>query len=153
MMEFEFKKKVLLVADDTDFLDQMKIEFEDEADNLEVIPVSSVDRAFKCLEKEDFDVIVSEFQNSDGTGIEFLKEVREEKKMDIPFILFNNKKKPKITLKALNAGTNRVLNKGEDVTISCKILNQVIEQETLHYKWKKEVQQHRSNFDNDIVIF
>jgi len=152
-MEFEYAKKILLVNKNPDLLDQMKKTLEDESKSVEVTPVFSAILALKMLEKKDFDVIVSDYKVSDMGGIEFLNEIRETRKIGIPFILFTEKMKQDIVLKALKAGANRVLYRRDDIILFCKVLNQVLKKEILHHERKKEIEHHRKNLDSDIRGF
>ncbi len=152
-MKFEFTKKLLLVGDDSDVLDQVKIELENESENIDVIPASSPNKALKVLEEENFDGIISDYHLSEIGGIQFLDDVREDKKVDIPFIFFTGKRKQEIILKALEAGANRVLHRGDDIILFCKILNQTLGQEILNYKRKKELEHHRNKFDSNFELF
>ncbi len=150
-MEFEFTKKLLLVNDDPDILDRVKMVLEKESKSIDVISASSSSMALKILEKENFDVIVSDYQMSEMDSIEFLKKVRGEKEMEMPFIFFTEKRTKKIVLKALKTGANRVVHKGNDVMMSCKVLNQALKQEMLHYVRKKELERHRKKFNSNII--
>lgn len=150
-MEFEFAKKVLLVGDD-ETLDQMKPAIENQSERIEVIAATSVSKALRILEKEDFDVIVSDYKILEMNGIEFLKEVRGEKKMEIPFILFMEKMNQEIILKALKGGADRVVYRGDDIMMSSKVLHQALKQENLNHIRKKELERHRMNVNNNFSI-
>jgi len=153
-MELEFAKKVLLVYDNLDVLDQVNRVFENESKNIEVVSASSSSKALKILEKEDFDAIVSEYHISKMGGIELLKKVRKEKEIEIPFILFTGEKEQEIFLKALEDGANRVLHKGEDIKLACKTLNQALKQEISHYEREQELERLRNDkINSNIRIF
>ena len=78
--------KVLIVDDNTSFLELSKTFLEVFHD----IPSDTVDsarEAFKMLEKDSYDVIVSDYDMPAMNGITFLKTIRD-KRINIPFILF-----------------------------------------------------------------
>lgn len=45
-------------------------------------------------------------------GLEFLEIIREEKGMDIPFIMFTGKGREDVAMDALNLGADRYIQKG-----------------------------------------
>ncbi|MFP4052019.1 MAG: response regulator [Thermoplasmata archaeon] len=71
--------KVLHVDDETTLLDQAKIFLEKEEEKLDVTTVQMPKKALELLKKEDFDVIVSDYQMAGMDGLEFLEVVREER--------------------------------------------------------------------------
>jgi len=148
-MEIEFVDKVLLLKEDQKVTEKMKTYLENGC-NLEVIIKNSSRNALKSLEEENFDLIVSEFQMTEISGIEFLKKTRIEKRIDIPFIFFTEKKNQKNILKALNAGANRVIHMGDDTLLSCQILKKALKQEKLNYELIKELKSHRKRYDSKI---
>jgi len=153
-MELEFAKKVLLVYDNPDVLDQVKTVFENESKNIEIVSISSPSKALNILEKGDFDAIVSEYHISKKAGIELLKKVRKEKEIEIPFILFTGEKEQEVFLKGLEDGANRVLQKGEDIKLACKTLHQALKQEISHYERKQELDRLRDDkINRNIKVF
>ena len=78
--------KVLIVDDDPLFLELSKTFLEVFHD----IPSDTVDsarEALKMLEKDSYDVIVSDYDMPSMNGITFLRTIRD-KRINIPFILF-----------------------------------------------------------------
>lgn len=69
--------------------------------NFEIDSVISVYEAFKKMEKQTFDAIVSDYEMPIKKGLDFLKELRE-KKNDIPFILFSGKGREYVVVKQKN---------------------------------------------------
>ncbi|MFW6064776.1 MAG: PAS domain S-box protein, partial [Candidatus Natronoplasma sp.] len=68
--------KVLHVDDEPALLDQAKIFLEKEEVKLDLTPAQTPKKTLELLEKEDFDVIVSDYQMPDMDGLEFLEEVK-----------------------------------------------------------------------------
>ncbi|MFW6305476.1 MAG: response regulator, partial [Candidatus Saliniplasma sp.] len=62
--------KTLLVDDDSSLLEQAKIFLEKISDELDVSTVSSAEKGLKLLDKERYDVIVSDYQMPVMNGLE-----------------------------------------------------------------------------------
>ena len=93
--------------------------------NFEIENVTSVDEAFKKMEQQPFDVIVSDYEMPQKNGLEFLKELREQKN-DIAFILFTGKGREDVAVKALNLGADRYINKnGSPETVYCELADAI----------------------------
>ena len=54
--------------------------------NFEIDNVTSVDEAFKKMEEQSYDAVVSDYEMPQKNGLEFLKELREQNNQ-IPFYL------------------------------------------------------------------
>jgi PAS domain S-box-containing protein len=108
--------KVLLVDDDLSFLKAAKQCLETQGE-VQVETASSVEEAIERMKKEGFDIIVSDFKMPGKDGLEFLKELRERGN-DVPFIIFTNKGREEIAIKALNLGADGYFSKfGEPETV------------------------------------
>ncbi|EHQ36426.1 PAS domain S-box protein [Methanoplanus limicola] len=101
---------VLYTDDEPALLEIGKI-FLEKTGDFTVKTATGADEALNLLEKEKFDVIVSDYQMPKMDGIEFLIEVRE-RYGDIPFILFTGKGREEIVIQAINSGANFYLQKG-----------------------------------------
>ena len=101
--------KVLYVDDDKTSLESFKQILID-GGNFEITHASSVREAFKRLSAVHYDVVVSDYSMSQKDGLEFLKELREQKNY-VPFILFTGKCGEEIAIKALNLGADGYINK------------------------------------------
>ena len=62
------------------------------------------------IRQKHYDAIVSDYQLPIATGLDFLKELRDNGNR-IPFILFTGKGREEIAIEALNLGADRYLNK------------------------------------------
>ena len=101
----------VLHVDDTPALLEKSKKILTDIDGVFVIDhASCVDEAFKKFEMQTYDVIISDYEMPQKNGLEFLKEL-QEKKMDIPFILFTDKARKDIAVKALNLGAECCLSK------------------------------------------
>ncbi|MFW5953474.1 MAG: response regulator, partial [Candidatus Natronoplasma sp.] len=132
--------KVLHVDDEPALLDQAKIFLEKEEEKLDVTTAQSPRKALELLEKEDFDVIVSDYQMPDMDGLEFLEEVREERESDIPFIIFTGKGREEVAMEALNLGADRYLQKGGDPKAQFGVLADAIMQEYGYFEKNRELE-------------
>ncbi len=103
--------EVLLIDDDPSVLEQAKIFLEKEDENLKIITAPSAKKGLKLLQEKEFDVVVSDYGMPKTDGIEFLRKVREEENLEIPFIMLTGKGKEEIAMKALNLGADKYLQK------------------------------------------
>ncbi len=93
--------------------------------NFEIENVTSVDEAFKKMEQQPYDAIVSDYEMPQKNGLEFLKELRDQNNQ-IPFILFTGKGREDVAVKALNFGADRYINKnGSPETVYCELADAV----------------------------
>ena len=86
--------RILHVDDDLCLLEVSKQILSME-NNFEIENVTSVDEAFKKMEKQTYDAIVSDYEMPVKNGLEFLKELREQTKK---FLLFYLREKAGKTL-------------------------------------------------------
>ncbi len=115
---------ILHVDDDASHLEITKQILSDE-NNFEIESATSVDEAFKKMEKQTFDAVVSDYEMPIKNGLEFLKELRTQK-MDIPFILFTGKGREDVAVKALNLGADNYINKnGSPETVYCELADAI----------------------------
>ena len=85
----------------------------------------SVDEAFKKLRAQSYDAIVSDYEMPLKNGLEFLKELRDQKNQ-IPFILFTGKGREDVAVKALNLGADSYINKnGSPETVYCELADAI----------------------------
>jgi PAS domain S-box-containing protein len=102
--------RVLHVDDDAGFLTVAKQCLEEES-QFQVDTARSAKEALKKLKRSKYDVIVSDYQMPGKSGLELMKELRQEGN-DVPFILFTCKGKEEIAIEALNLGVYRYIGKG-----------------------------------------
>jgi PAS domain S-box-containing protein len=109
--------RVLHVDDDASLLEISKKVLIDTGNNFEIHHALSVDEGLKKLEMGNYDVVVSDFEMPLKNGLQFLKELKEQK-FEVPFILFTGKGREEIAIQALNLGANGYFNKqGSPVTV------------------------------------
>ncbi len=93
--------------------------------NFEIDTATSVDEAFKKMEKQTFDAVVSDYEMPLKNGLDLLKELRG-KRSDIPFILFTGKGREDVAVEALNLGADSYINKtGSPETVYCELADAI----------------------------
>ncbi|MFO8050358.1 MAG: PAS domain S-box protein [Thermoplasmatota archaeon] len=133
--------KVLFIDDEQALLGQAKPFIEKINQKIDVSTVSSAEKALEILGEEDFHVIVSDYNMPDMDGLEFLKEIREEREDDIPFIFFTDKGREEVAIKALNLGADRYIQKGDDPKSQYEALAEAIVQSYEHWESKKRLKE------------
>ena len=101
--------RFLHVDDDPSTLEVSKQILKDMG-NFEIDNACCVDEAFKKLETNNYDVVISDYEMLQKDGLQFLKELREQNNQ-IPFILFTGKGREEVAVKALNLGADSYINK------------------------------------------
>ena len=101
--------RILHVDDEQGFLEVSKSILELKS-NFEVDSAISVDEAFKKLEEQSFDAVISDYELPQKNGLQFLQELRE-KHNSIPFVIFTVKGREEVAMKALNLGADGYYNK------------------------------------------
>ncbi|MWV64646.1 response regulator [Halorubrum sp. JWXQ-INN 858] len=87
------------------------------APGIDCVSASTLSEARGRLEGESFDAIVSDHDLPDGTGIEFLRDVRDDDPSrsctdpNLPFILFTGKGSEEVASEAISAGVTDYLQK------------------------------------------
>ena len=104
--------QVLYVDDEKDLLDLGKL-FIEQSGDFSVTTMASAPAALTLLQKEKFDVVVSDYQMPDMDGIQFLVEVRKNFG-SLPFILFTGRGREEVVIQAINNGADFYLQKGGD---------------------------------------
>lgn len=124
---------VLLVDDDAQFVELVKVFLEREDRALSVTTAVSPLEGLALLEENGFDCVISDFQMPEMNGLEFLREVRRIHGV-LPFIMFTSQSSEEIISEAISAGATEYLQK-ERITEQCATLTDFI---------RNAVRQHRS---------
>ena len=117
---------ILHVDDDASLLSISKTILQSE-NKFEIDNVTSVDDAFSRLKTFCYDAIISDYEMPIKNGLEFLKELREQKN-NIGFVIFTGRGREEVAVKALNLGADRYIDKnGSPETVYCELANAIIE--------------------------
>ncbi len=118
--------KALLIDDDLDFLDFMEKNLEDLSDfEIEIETLNTSEKVIQELEKDDFDVIISDYKMPKLNGLKLLKKVREEG-FTTPFVLITGEGNEDIAKKALNYEADKYLEKSDDFEEQKEIIKDAI---------------------------
>ncbi len=145
-------EKIMLIDRDMDFLEQAKKTIESENKDVEVLTTTSIERSIVELEEHKLQVIISSYNIGEKDGLELLRKLRKEKWSNLPFILLIDGENDTVMLKALQLGANRVFLKRENEVLSCQILSEIVRQELLNHKMRKELEHLRKRSPN-IIMF
>lgn len=134
---------VLFVDDDCDFLTSITESFSDQQ-NLNVTTSHSVSSALDLLSKKRIDVIVTAYQMSGCTGLDFLRKVKEQ--YNIPSIILTESYEENVASKALSLDTF-YLQKTNDLKIDKIKLDHFIKQAYNRYKMEQKLNLQREIYD------
>ncbi|BBL64197.1 MULTISPECIES: response regulator [Methanosarcina] len=105
--------RVLLIDDDPLFLELSKT-FLEVFHDIASDAVDSAGEALQKLEKDSYDVVISDYDMPFMNGIAFLKTIRN-KNIKTPFILFTGADKDKIICQAMENGVSSYIQKNGDL--------------------------------------
>jgi PAS domain S-box-containing protein len=126
MLDLSEKIRILHVDDESGLLKIAKQCLEMEG-SFQVDSALSVEEALRKLEKEKYDIVVSDYQMPGKDGLDFLKTLRRKGNM-IPFIMFTGKGREEVAIKALNMGANQYLSKtGETEAVYTELAHSITE--------------------------
>ncbi len=137
--------KVLYVDDEEGMRKQAKIFLERLEDEFQVYTAPSMEEGLEKVERNDIDVIVSDYKMSPKDGLDLLEEIRD-RDIEIPFIIFTGKGREEVAMKALNLGADRYIKKGGDPDTRYEFLARTIKQEFRHYSTSKEKEMQKAYF-------
>jgi PAS domain S-box-containing protein len=136
---------VLHVDDDPSLQEITKLMLLDLDNSFKIDCACCVDEALKKLAVGNYDVVVSDYEMPQKDGLQFLKELREQKN-DIPFILFTGKGREEVAIQALNLGADAYHNKqGNPETVYGELAHS-IKFVVDHKKTKQELVQSELKF-------
>ncbi|UCH31103.1 MAG: PAS domain S-box protein [Candidatus Bathyarchaeota archaeon] len=101
--------RILHVDDETSLLKVAKQCLEIEGP-FHVDIARSVKEAEKKMKSEDYDIIVSDYMMPRKTGLDFLRQLRDDGN-SVPFIMFTGRGREEVAIKALNLGADQYVNK------------------------------------------
>ncbi len=112
--------RILHVDDDASFLQVSKMILELE-NKFEIDTVTSVNEAFGKLKMQHYDAVICDYDMPIKNGLDFLKELREQKN-NIAFIIFTGRGKEEVAILALNLGADHYIDKsGSPEKVYCEL--------------------------------
>jgi len=108
--------KILVVDDEIGIREVVKEALSKEGHEVATVP--SAEQAYATLLKQPFDLVISDINIGEGSGIDVLKKIRELQK-EIPVIIYSGSVTPAVEEEAKQAGANGVLCK--DVGIAALV--------------------------------
>ncbi|MCK4483731.1 MAG: response regulator, partial [Candidatus Thorarchaeota archaeon] len=105
--------KLLLIDDDDALLKIAETFLLKQDQELEIAAVNSATDALNKMEKQNFDVIICDYQMPGMDGLELLEKLRGEGN-SIPFIIFTGRGREDVAIRALNLGATNYVQKGSD---------------------------------------
>ena len=117
--------RVLLVDDDIELLDIARILFDQKDPDLELVVSKSVNDALQKIEREKFDIVISDYLMPDASGLDLLEVLREGGN-DIGFVMWTGHSSEEIVIKSLNLGADYYILKGEDYRNQFSIIQNII---------------------------
>ncbi len=95
--------------------------------------------------KENYDVIISDYQMTGIDGIQFLTQIRK-KFRKIPFILFTGKGREEVVIQAINSGADFYLQKGIETKSQFAELAQMIREATSRKRAEQALRENEEQF-------
>ncbi|WGI18096.1 PAS domain S-box protein [Methanonatronarchaeum sp. AMET-Sl] len=135
---------VLFVDDDPGFLDLGSI-FLEKKGCVDVTTVCCVDDALDLVDGS-IDVVVSDYQMPEMDGLDFLKVLREERGLDLPFIMVTGQGREEVAIDALNLGADRYFQKGGDPNALFSLVAKAIEQEVDYLETDRALEKREQRF-------
>lgn len=117
--------RILLIDDEPEFLEQAKLLWERERNEVIVETTTTAEKALDKLNGEKYDLIVSDYKLPKMDGLELLKTVKE-KGYNMPFILLTGKGEEETAAKALELKADHYMMKGRSLKEQYKIIMNTI---------------------------
>ncbi|OLS24487.1 MAG: Response regulator SaeR [Candidatus Heimdallarchaeota archaeon LC_3] len=119
-------KFVIVHIDDQEmFLDVTKSFLSNKDENLEFINFENPEKAVDFLMDNKIDLIISDYQMPELSGLDVLKKIRESN-IHTPFIFLTGKGREEVVIEALNLGADYYIQKGIDFNITMtELMNHV----------------------------
>jgi len=131
--------KVLMVEDNSDhaFLAKSCLE---KTSNYSVKIVDSSARCEQVMQKQNFDIILLDYNLQNEDGLTILNRLKQDKAMDVPIVVVTGHGHEKVAVEALKAGAFDYVVKNKDYPgFLPKVIDRVIDKHKI-YKEKKRVE-------------
>ncbi len=138
--------RAIIVDDEPALLEISKQYLENNA-GISADTASSAADALQLIEKNDYEIIVCDYQMPSMDGIELLKRIRSARS-DIPFILFTGKGREDVAIEALNAGADFYLQKGGNPQAQFAELKNMIAKSVEKHRIELSLRENERKFEN-----
>lgn len=125
--------RVLLVDDDSAFLDQAEKFLKEHIDDLKITKAENGENAFEIFREKRHDAVVSDQGMPDMKGTDLLKKVREIDS-SVPFLMFSGEIDGRTAVDAINLGADRYILKKSDSKETYSKLAKALRDEVEHRK-------------------
>ena len=125
----QMKTRVLLVDDDPEVLDVIRILMQQKAPELEIITTDTARNALEKTEKENFDIIISDYLMPDSSGLDLLETLRSGGDESV-FVMWTGHSREEIAIKALNLGADYYILKGANIKEQFDTIRDIIKKTT-----------------------
>lgn len=125
----QMKTRVLLVDDDPEVLDVIRILMQQKAPELEIITTDTARNALEKTEKENFDIIISDYLMPDSSGLDLLEALRSGGDESV-FVMWTGHSREEIAIKALNLGADYYILKGANIKEQFDTIRDIIKKTT-----------------------
>jgi len=116
--------RAIYIDDEPALLEVTKVFLEMEGD-IEILALDSGRKALPLILKGGFDVIVSDYQMPEMSGLDLLKALKNAGN-DVPFILFTGKGREEVAMEAINNGADFYIQKGGNPSVQFQELKNAI---------------------------
>lgn len=97
-------RRILVVEDESDYREQIEEAFQSDRRDWKVFFVSTIDETLKKLSQHNFDLLILDYDLPDGSGLQFLKNLKSHLKIDLPVIFMTSETLEDIREKAIKTG-------------------------------------------------
>ncbi len=116
--------RAIYIDDEPALLEVTKVFLEMEGD-IEILALDSGRKALPLILRGGFDVIVSDYQMPEMSGLDLLKALKNAGN-DVPFILFTGKGREEVAMEAINNGADFYIQKGGNPSVQFQELKNAI---------------------------
>jgi PAS domain S-box-containing protein len=137
--------KILHVDDEEDFLTLTRSYLKKIDSRFNIESVSSPEDVIPLVEKNKYDIIISDYQMPGKSGLKLLEELRK-KGYDIPFVVFTGRGQESTVIQAFKMGADHYLPKSGNSKTLFRDLRQIIVQISDRYRTSKIIQESEEKY-------
>lgn len=146
MKRLESTIQILIIDDDIDLLSIAKTYLEKLESDFEITIEENPRSGLDLIRNNDFDIVVCDYQMPVLSGLDILKQLRENGNQ-IPFIIFTGRSREEVAIKALNLGATNFMKKGSEPKSQYTELAHLIKSAVRHTRNKQAVIQYQKELE------